>query len=93
LSGFALSNVENICIFMILYDFCLLPAKFCNVIVYIWKSESHVQVAKNWKISTDAKNFVLHALQFRWMVVCCKLAGGASISHDSPNWVLCGGSI
>jgi hypothetical protein len=25
-SGFALSNVANICIFMILDDFCLLPA-------------------------------------------------------------------
>jgi hypothetical protein len=25
-SGFALPNIANICIFMIVYDFCLLPA-------------------------------------------------------------------
>jgi hypothetical protein len=34
-SGFALSNGAIICIFMILYDFCLLPAQFCYIIVYI----------------------------------------------------------
>jgi hypothetical protein len=34
-SGFALSNVANIFIFMILDDFCLLPAQFCYVIINV----------------------------------------------------------
>jgi hypothetical protein len=70
LSGFALSNIANICIFMILYDFCLFPALFCYIIVYIWKFESHVQIANRcapWKISNGAENFVLQALQFQQM--------------------------
>jgi len=31
--GFALAHAANICIFTILYDFCLLPVYFCNKIV------------------------------------------------------------
>jgi hypothetical protein len=27
----------------------------------------------------------LEALQFQQKAVCCKLPGGASISHDAPN--------
>jgi hypothetical protein len=47
-----------------------------------------VQIANRcapWKISNGAENFVLQALQFQLMVVCRKLPGGASISHDTPN--------
>jgi hypothetical protein len=36
------------------------------MIVYIWKVESHVQIADlyaPWKISNGAENFVLQALQ------------------------------
>jgi hypothetical protein len=33
--GFALSNVANIWIIMILYDFCLLPAQFSDEIVNV----------------------------------------------------------
>jgi hypothetical protein len=39
-SGFALSYTVNVFILMILYDFCLLPAKSCQIIVCIWKVES-----------------------------------------------------
>jgi hypothetical protein len=56
--------------------------------MYIRKFESHVQIANRyapWKISNDAENFVLQALQFQYMVVCCKLPGGASLSHDTPE--------
>jgi hypothetical protein len=37
MSGFALSYAANMFILMILYDFCLLPAQFCYIIVYIWR--------------------------------------------------------
>jgi hypothetical protein len=36
-SGFSLSYTTNMLILMILYDFCLLPAQFCYIIVYIRK--------------------------------------------------------
>jgi hypothetical protein len=45
MSDFALSYTANMFILMILYDFCLLSAHFCYTIVYIWKVESHVQIA------------------------------------------------
>jgi hypothetical protein len=45
LSVFALSYAANMLILMILYDFCLLTALFCYIIVYIWKVESCVQIA------------------------------------------------
>jgi hypothetical protein len=32
-SGFALSYVANICVLMILYEFCVLPATFCYIII------------------------------------------------------------
>jgi hypothetical protein len=44
-SGFAVSYTANTFILMILYDFCLLPVKFCCIIVYIRKVESYVQIA------------------------------------------------
>jgi hypothetical protein len=62
-SGFALSNVANICIFMILFDFCLLPASFCYLIIYIWKFESHMQVANRcapWKIYNFVRERASH---------------------------------
>jgi hypothetical protein len=51
--GFALSYTTNMFILMILYDFCLLPAQFCYLIVYIRTVESRVQIADlcvPWKI-------------------------------------------
>jgi hypothetical protein len=47
---------------MILYDFCLLPAQFCYIIIYIWNVDIHVQIADRcapWKISNGAENLVL----------------------------------
>jgi hypothetical protein len=62
MSGFALFYTENMFIFMILYDFCLLPAQFSYIIIYIWKAESHVQIADrcaSWYISSYVENVVL----------------------------------
>jgi hypothetical protein len=64
---FALSCAVNMFIPMILYDFCFLPAQFCYIIVYIWKVETHVQIADqcaSWEISNSAEHLVLQALQF-----------------------------
>jgi hypothetical protein len=46
-------------IFVILYDFCWLPAQFCYIIVYVRKVESCVQIADRcapWKIATDGRS-------------------------------------
>jgi hypothetical protein len=86
-SRFALSNVRNIRIVMVLYDFCLWPAYFGYMIVYIRKFVIHLQIANGcapWKISNGAENFVLQSLQFEYMVVCRKPPGGANISHGTP---------
>jgi hypothetical protein len=67
MSGFVLSYTANKFILMILYDFCLLPAQFCYIIVYIGKVERRMKIANRcapWKISSGAENIVLHALQF-----------------------------
>jgi hypothetical protein len=67
-SGFALSYTANMFILMILYDFCLSPAQFCYVVIYIRKVQSCVQLADRgtpWKISSGAQqNLILQALQF-----------------------------
>jgi hypothetical protein len=73
-------------ILMILYDLCSLPAQFSYtcIIIYIWKVESHVQIAY-WcaplKISCGAENRILQALQFQVVGVCRKFLDGASINH------------
>jgi hypothetical protein len=64
-SGFALSNIANIFIFMILDDFCLLLAWFCYVIVNVRNLESHMQIA-DWlaprEFANCAENLLLQAL-------------------------------
>jgi hypothetical protein len=50
---------------MVLYDFCLLPAQFCYIIVYIWEAKRCVQIADRcapWKISSVVQDLVLQAL-------------------------------
>jgi hypothetical protein len=67
MSGLALSNIANILIILTLYDFCLLPAKFCCVVIYVRNIERHMQYVNRcapWKIANGAENFVLQALQF-----------------------------
>jgi hypothetical protein len=44
-SGFALSNVANILIFMILDYFYLLSAWFCYVIINIWYMKSFMHIS------------------------------------------------
>jgi hypothetical protein len=66
-SDFALFSAPNVCIFMISYDFCLLSAKFCYVVIYVRKFESHVQIPNqcaHWEIANGAENFVLQGWNF-----------------------------
>jgi hypothetical protein len=68
MSGFALSNVVNILILMILYDFCLLPAWFCYVIINIQNLESHMHITDQCmprETTNGAENLILQALQFQ----------------------------
>jgi hypothetical protein len=70
MSGFVLSTVANIFIFifMILDDFCLLPALFCYVIINVRNLESHMHIANRYaprKIANGAENPILQALQFQ----------------------------
>jgi hypothetical protein len=71
MSGFALSYATNMFILMILYDFCLLPAQFCYIIVYIWQVESRVQIANRctpWTISNGAEGRKLKKFKVRFKV-------------------------
>jgi hypothetical protein len=66
MSAFTVSYAVNMFILVILYDFCLLPAQFCYVIVYMWKDESCAQMADwyaPWIFSNGAENVVLQVLQ------------------------------
>jgi hypothetical protein len=58
MSGFTLPYNANIVILMILYDFCLLPAQLCYIIVYIRKVKSRMQ------ISSGANNLGQQAPQY-----------------------------
>jgi hypothetical protein len=65
--GLALSNVANIFIFifMILDDFCLLPAWLCYVIINVRNLESHMNIADRCaprKGANGAENLILQAL-------------------------------
>jgi hypothetical protein len=56
---------------MILYDFCLLPAQFCYIIVYIRKVESRVHIADQcapWKISSGAETLFFRRGNFNMEV-------------------------
>jgi hypothetical protein len=67
MSGFTLFYNPTMFILMILYDFCLLPAQFCYVILYIEWIESCVQIVDRyvlWKIPYGTENIVLQALQY-----------------------------
>jgi hypothetical protein len=79
-SGFTLSSTADMFILMIPYAFCLLPAQFCySIIVYIRNVESSVQIADlcaPWKISSGARIFVLHALQFKRSVSAASSQAG-----------------
>jgi hypothetical protein len=62
--AFALSYAANLFILMISYEFCLLPAQFYYMIMYIRKVESRMQIAgwcATWKISSGAEDLVLQA--------------------------------
>jgi hypothetical protein len=63
-SGFALSNVANSFIFMILDDLCLLPALFCYVIIIVWYMKSLMHTANRCaprKIASGAENLILQS--------------------------------
>jgi hypothetical protein len=78
--GFAFSNVTNVCIFMILYDLCLLPAQFHYVTVNIRYLKSHVQLTDQcapWKFSNGAD---MQALQLQKVGVCRKFPGWTTIT-------------
>jgi hypothetical protein len=67
-SGFALSNVANIFILMILDDFCLLPALFCYIIINVRYIKSHMHIANRCvprKIANGTENLILQSLQFQ----------------------------
>jgi hypothetical protein len=87
-SGFTFSNVAKICIFMILYDPCLLPARFRYVIIRIRYLARHVHFADwcaPWKFASGAENHVLQAVRFQKVDICRKFPSGANISYYWSN--------
>jgi hypothetical protein len=87
----------NICIFIILYDLCLLPAQLHYDIINMWYLESHenhVQLMDEcalWKFTNGEDNLVFQVLKFEKVGTCSKFPGRARISHLII--VLYGGSI
>jgi hypothetical protein len=78
-SGFTLSEIANIYIFMILYGLCLLPAQFWYAIINIQYLESRVHLTDRcapWKFTNDAENLVLQELQFQKVGICCNFQAG-----------------
>jgi hypothetical protein len=74
MSGFDLCYTANMFVLMILYDFCLLSAQFCYIIIYILKVENRLQIADQcalWKISNGAENLVFSASKF-WELGACR---------------------
>jgi hypothetical protein len=68
MNGFSLSNGTYIRIRVVLDDFCLSPAKFSYVIIYIRNVERQMQIANRRapvKIANSAENSILQALQFQ----------------------------
>jgi hypothetical protein len=62
MSGFTLFYTADMFILMILYDFCLLPAQFYYIIIYIRKIGSRVEIADRcapWRISNGPDSLVL----------------------------------
>jgi hypothetical protein len=53
----------NICIFIILYDICLLPAQFCYVIIKYTVLGKLCEIRALRKFISGAENLVLQALQ------------------------------
>jgi hypothetical protein len=91
MSGFALSYTGNMFILMILYDFCLLLAQFCYVIIYIWSLKV---VCKSWT-SVHLGKFLIVQRSFSGAAIligrCVPLIPRrpASVSHYRSNQ--CGG--
>jgi hypothetical protein len=57
--GFVFAQVSNIYIIVILYDFCLLPAYFCQVIVNLRNLERPMQSASRcapWWVTSGAED-------------------------------------
>jgi hypothetical protein len=80
-SRLTLSYTANMFILMTLYDFCLSPAQFCYIIVYIRKVERCVQIADRcapWKISNDVQNL-------EWVLAPgSHYIASARIAHRTP---------
>jgi hypothetical protein len=58
-SVFILSYTANMFILMILYDFCLFPAQFCYVIIYVWKVENRMQTMDwCWRYLSQSQSYV-----------------------------------
>jgi hypothetical protein len=69
-SGFRFSDVANVFVFIILYDFCLLSAQCRCVVINVRRLETYeyVQPLDRYaptKFTNGEKNFVLQGLQFQ----------------------------
>jgi hypothetical protein len=66
-SGLASANFADISTVMIWYNFCVLPALFCNKIIHIWNFENHIYVVVGYapsELASSAGHLVLQTLQF-----------------------------
>jgi hypothetical protein len=86
--GFVFACVSKIYIFMILYDFCLLLASFCYIVVNVRNFECQMKSAGRCvplQVTSGAEGSILQALQFQQVAVRHKLPGWTGISHFGRN--------
>jgi hypothetical protein len=69
-------------------DFCFLPAKFCNIIIYVQKFESHVKIANRLRLGKFPivrRTFFSRRCNFsRWL---------SAANSQTGQWLLCGGPV
>jgi hypothetical protein len=83
-SGFGLSNAVKICFFVAWYDFCLLLAQFCDIILYVrkframCKSRTGVHLGK---FPVERRNSFCRSCNFSgWLSVANSQAGQAEVT-------------
>jgi hypothetical protein len=86
--GFALSNLAKILLFMILNDFCLIPAKCCYVIAKVRNLVGQMHIANrclSQDIANGAQIPISQTLQLQQMDFCLKFPRERSINYYRSN--------
>jgi len=73
---------------VILYDGCLLPAKYCHKVIRVWNIESRMRFADwcaPWEVTNCEENLNFRALLSQNVGVFHQLLGWTGTSHCRSN--------